>query len=96
MSVKFDQAGVYGGKCLLHYAVGMVAMIVVRTPTDIEQTKAVPQVDKAQADVCDAVREMKAVKTPSKEEKSRMSVPRLRNYQGPAALLQLLHSSCWA
>nr|WP_084293114.1 pseudoazurin [Bradyrhizobium sp. WSM3983] len=47
ISVKFDQAGVYGVKCLPHYAMGMVAMIVVGTPTNIEQAKAVPQVGKA-------------------------------------------------
>jgi pseudoazurin len=47
VSVKFDQAGIYGVKCLPHYGMGMVAMIVVGTPTNIDQAKAVPQVGKA-------------------------------------------------
>src|SRR3954462_4019850 len=32
VSVKFDKAGVYGVKCLPHYAMGMVAMVVVGAP----------------------------------------------------------------
>ncbi len=44
---KFDQQGVYGVKCAPHYGMGMVAMIVVGTPTNEEQAKAVPQVGKA-------------------------------------------------
>jgi len=45
--VKFDQAGVYGVKCLPHYGMGMVALIVVGTPANLDQAKAVPQVGKA-------------------------------------------------
>jgi pseudoazurin len=47
ISVKFDQAGVYGIKCLPHYGMGMVAMIVVGTPANEDQAKAVPQTGKA-------------------------------------------------
>lgn len=47
IAVKFDQAGIYGVKCVPHYGMGMVAMIVVGSPTNIEQAKAVPQVGKA-------------------------------------------------
>jgi pseudoazurin len=47
IAVKFDQAGIYGVKCTPHYGMGMVAMIVVGTPANEEQAKAVPQVGKA-------------------------------------------------
>ena len=46
-AVKFDQEGVYGVKCLPHYGMGMVAMIVVGNPANEDQAKAVPQVGKA-------------------------------------------------
>lgn len=45
--VTFDKPGVYGVKCLPHYSMGMVAMIVVGTPTNIEEAKAIPQIGKA-------------------------------------------------
>ena len=32
VAVTFDKPGVYGVKCLPHYGMGMVAMIVVGTP----------------------------------------------------------------
>jgi pseudoazurin len=47
IAVKFDQEGVYGIKCLPHYGMGMVAMIVVGKPGNVDQAKAVPQVGKA-------------------------------------------------
>jgi len=47
IAVKFDQEGVYGIKCLPHYGMGMVAMIVVGNPGNVDQAKAVPQVGKA-------------------------------------------------
>jgi pseudoazurin len=45
--VTFDKPGVYGVKCLPHYGMGMVAMIVVGTPTNLEEAKAIPQSGKA-------------------------------------------------
>lgn len=45
--VKFEQPGVYGVKCAPHYGMGMVAMVVVGTPANVDQAKAVPQVGKA-------------------------------------------------
>jgi pseudoazurin len=45
--VKFDKEGIYGVKCLPHYGMGMVAMIVVGSPTNADQAKAVPQTGKA-------------------------------------------------
>ena len=47
IAVKFEQEGVYGVKCLPHYGMGMVAMIVVGNPGNVDQAKAVPQVGKA-------------------------------------------------
>lgn len=66
ISVKFDQAGVYGVKCLPHYAMGMVAMIVVGTPTNIEQAKAVPQVGKAKQVFATLFEKLEAAKTLSR------------------------------
>jgi pseudoazurin len=45
--VSFDKAGIYGVKCLPHYGMGMVAMIVVGTPANVEEAKAIPQTGKA-------------------------------------------------
>lgn len=42
----FDKPGVCGVKCMLHYGMGMVAMIVVDTPTNLDEAKAIPQVGK--------------------------------------------------
>ena len=47
VTVAFDKAGVYGVKCLPHYGMGMVALIVVGTPGNLAEAKAVPQVGKA-------------------------------------------------
>ena len=47
VAIKFDQAGIYGVKCAPHYGMGMVAMVVVGTPANEEQAKAVPQVGRA-------------------------------------------------
>ena len=47
VSVTFDRDGIYGIKCLPHYGMGMVAMIVVGTPANLDQAKAVPQIGKA-------------------------------------------------
>lgn len=47
IKVKFEQAGVYGVKCAPHYGMGMVALVVVGTPANEEQARAVPQIGKA-------------------------------------------------
>lgn len=66
VSAKFDQAGIYGLKCLPHYAMGMVAMIVVGTPTNIDQVKAVPQVGKAKQVFATLFEKFEASETASK------------------------------
>jgi pseudoazurin len=64
--VKFDQAGIYGVKCAPHYGMGMVAMIVVGTPTNEEQAKAVPQVGKARQVFAALFEKLAATKTAAK------------------------------
>ena len=66
VAVKFDQAGIYGVKCAPHYGVGMVAMIVVGTPTNEEHAKAVPQVGKAKQVFAALFEKLAATKTAAK------------------------------
>ncbi len=45
--VTLDKEGVYGVKCAPHYGMGMVALIEVGTPGNLEEAKAVKQTGKA-------------------------------------------------
>jgi pseudoazurin len=45
--VTFDKSGVYGVKCTPHYAMGMVALVVVGKPDNLDAAKALPQTGKA-------------------------------------------------
>jgi pseudoazurin len=65
-TVKFDREGVYGIKCLPHYGMGMVAMIVVGAPANEEQARAVPQVGKAKQAFAALFDKLAANKTASK------------------------------
>lgn len=47
LAVTFDKPGVYGVKCMPHYGMGMVALVVVGTPTNVEEAKAVTHPGKA-------------------------------------------------
>jgi len=47
ISVTFDKQGVYGLKCAPHYAMGMVALIAVGEPVNLDEAKAVKQTGKA-------------------------------------------------
>ena len=47
IAVTFDKPGVYGVKCMPHYAMGMVALVVVGKPDNLDSAKAVPQSGKA-------------------------------------------------
>lgn len=47
VTVKFDIPGVYGIECKPHYALGMVALIVVGTPTNLDAAKALKTPGKA-------------------------------------------------
>lgn len=66
ISVKFDQAGVYGIKCLPHYGMGMVALIVVGTPANEDQARAIPQVGKAKQAFAALFEKLAATKTAAK------------------------------
>lgn len=46
-SVTLDKEGVYGVKCSPHYAMGMVALIRVGEPGNLEEAQAVKQTGKA-------------------------------------------------
>lgn len=45
--VTFGTPGVYGVKCLPHYGMGMVALVVVGTPENVDTAKAIAQPGKA-------------------------------------------------
>lgn len=45
--VKFEKPGIYGVKCLPHYGMGMVALIVVGTPANQNEAMAVTHPGKA-------------------------------------------------
>ena len=47
--VTFDKEGVYGVKCQPHYGMGMVALIEVGNPVNLDEAKAVKQSGKAKA-----------------------------------------------
>ncbi len=47
ITVTVDKEGIYGVKCTPHYGMGMVALIVVGKPVNLEQAKAVKQTGKA-------------------------------------------------
>lgn len=47
ITVTFDKEGVYGVKCTPHYGMGMVALVVVGKPVNLDEAKAVKQTGKA-------------------------------------------------
>ena len=47
IAVTFDKPGVYGVKCLPHYGMGMVALVVVGSPANQDEAKAVGHPGKA-------------------------------------------------
>jgi pseudoazurin len=66
IEVKFEQAGVYGVKCAPHYGMGMVALVVVGTPANEEQARAVPQIGKAKQVFATLFERFSATKTAAK------------------------------
>jgi pseudoazurin len=66
IAIKFEQEGVYGIKCLPHYGMGMVALVVVGKPGNVDQAKAVPQVGKAKQAFAKLFETLEASKTASK------------------------------
>lgn len=49
ITVTLDKEGVYGVKCTPHYGMGMVALIEVGNPVNVEAAKGVKQTGKAKA-----------------------------------------------
>ncbi|MDF2798721.1 MAG: pazS [Devosia sp.] len=49
ITVTFDTEGVYGVKCAPHFGMGMVALVVVGEPTNLEEAKSVKVPPKAQS-----------------------------------------------
>jgi pseudoazurin len=47
ITIKFTKPGVYGYKCLPHYGMGMVGAVVVGSPANVAQAKAVSHPGKA-------------------------------------------------
>jgi pseudoazurin len=66
IAVTFDKPGIYGVKCLPHYGMGMVAMVVVGTPTNLDAAKAIPQVGKAKQVMAGLFEKLAATKTAEK------------------------------
>ncbi len=62
ITVTVDKEGVYGVKCVPHYGLGMVALIVVGNPTNLEQAKTVKQPGKAKAAFADLLAQVEAKK----------------------------------
>lgn len=60
--VKLDKEGVYGVKCTPHYAMGMVALIQVGAPVNLDQAKAVKQSGKAKGVFADLFGQAEAAK----------------------------------
>lgn len=48
-TVVLDKEGIYGVKCTPHYGMGMVALIRIGQPVNIEEAKIVKQTGKAKA-----------------------------------------------
>lgn len=61
-TVTLDKEGVYGVKCSPHYAMGMVALIEVGTPGNLDEAKAVKQTGKAKAVFADLFGQVVAAK----------------------------------
>ena len=49
LTVTLDKEGVYGVKCAPHYGMGMVALIEVGEPVNLDAAKAIKQTGKAKA-----------------------------------------------
>jgi pseudoazurin len=64
--VTFEQSGVYGIKCLPHYGMGMVAMIVVGTPANETEAKMVTHPGRAKQVFANLFGSLEATRTAAK------------------------------
>ena len=72
-------------KCLPHYGMGMVAMVVVGAPTNLEEARAVLQIGKAKQVMAGLFDKLAASRPPKSNapEPKEAAMP-ARNYDGPA------------
>ena len=66
IAVSFDKPGVYGVKCLPHYGMGMVALVVVGTPANQDEAKAVSHPGRAKQVFATLFGKLDAARTASK------------------------------
>ena len=66
IAVSFDKPGVYGVKCLPHHAMGMVALVVVGTPANQDEAKAVSHPGRAKQVFATLFGKLDAARTASK------------------------------
>jgi len=66
ITLTFEQSGIYGIKCLPHYGMGMIAMIVVGTPSNEEQAKAVSHPGRAKQIFAGLFSRLEATRTAAK------------------------------
>lgn len=66
VSITFDKPGVYGHKCKPHYGMGMVGMIVVGEPANVDQAKTASHPGKAKQVFSALFDKLAATKTASK------------------------------
>jgi pseudoazurin len=66
VTVAFDEAGVYGVKCMPHYGMGMVALIVVGKPANEEAARAVTHAGKAKTVFAALFEKLAAARTAAK------------------------------
>ena len=66
IAVSFDKPGVYGVKCLPHYGMGMVALVVVGTSANQDEAKAVSHPGRAKQVFTTLFGKLDAARTASK------------------------------
>ena len=66
IAVSFDKPGVYGVKCLPHYGMGMVALVVVGTPANQDEARAVSHPGRAKQVFTTLFGKLDAARTASK------------------------------
>lgn len=66
IAVTFDKEGVYGVKCKPHYGMGMVGLVVVGTPGNLDQAKASSHPGKAKQTFASLFEKLSSAKTAAK------------------------------
>ena len=66
VAISFDKPGVYGVKCLPHYGMGMVALVVVGSPANQDEAKAVSHPGRAKQVFATLFGKLDAARTASK------------------------------